>query len=223
MLQMSSALFVRFLLTLIVSLALTMSPSATYAAKSIDIGDAHSLPLGSTVTLKGTVTVPSGAFRSGSFDEGFAIQDKTGGIYVSIVTNLGLHIRDKVEVTGQLANSFGLLILVPASQADVQRKGYGQQVAPESLATNAINEATEGRLVQVAGVITQPVGNDEPYGYRLFVDDGSGEAQVFVYASTGIDVSGLRPGQPVHVIGFSGQFVDHYEINPRIPGDIQVQ
>ena len=44
---------------------------------------------------------------------------------------------------------------------------------------------------------------------------------MFVYASTGIDVSGLTVGQRVCVVGFSGQFDDHYEINPRIPGDIR--
>jgi hypothetical protein len=43
---------------------------------------------------------------------------------------------------------------------------------------------------------------------------------VFVYASTGIDVSSLAVGQRVLVIGFSSQFADHYEINPRMPGDI---
>ena len=105
MLQVSSALFVRFLLTLIVSLALTMAPSATYAANTINIGDARALPLGSTVTIKGTVTVASGAFVSSTFDQGFALQDKSGGIYVSLATNLGLQLRDQAEVTGQLQDS----------------------------------------------------------------------------------------------------------------------
>ena len=75
------------------------------------------MPLGSIVTVQGTLTVPAGAFRSGTFDEGFAIQDHTGGIYVSIATNLGLAPRRLARVTGQLADSFGLLILIPASPA----------------------------------------------------------------------------------------------------------
>jgi uncharacterized protein YdeI (BOF family) len=218
--------FARALLGLgLLALALALTPNpASYAAPSaatpISIAAARAMPLGSTITVKGTVTVPAGVFVSGTFDQGFAIQDKTGGIYVSVQTNLGLQLRDQVEVTGQLVEVFGVLNLVPASVADVKQKGHGRPVEPEEVATGAISEATEGRLVVIAGTITQPVGNDLPYGYRLFVDDSSGEVQVFIYASTGIDVSGLQPGQAVVITAFSAQFDDHYEINPRIPGDI---
>jgi hypothetical protein len=224
MLRGSPIPFARIVLSLLVAslVALAAAPGAIYAASTIDIGAARGLPLGSTVTLKGTVTAPSGAFESGSFDKGFAIQDKTGGIYVSVADDLGLQLRDQVEVTGQLADSFGLLILT-ATSGDVKPKGHGRPVDAEAVATSALGEATEGRLIAIAGVITQPVQNDLPFGYRIFVDDGSGAAQVFVYASTGIDVSGLQPGQTVRVVGFGGQFADHYEINPRLPGDIQVQ
>jgi hypothetical protein len=210
------------LLALTLALLPASSLAAPVAARASDIGAARSLPLGSTVTLKGTVTVPSGAFESGTFDKGFAIQDKTGGMYVSVADDLGLQIRDQVEVTGQLSDSFGLLILTAGADA-VKPKGHGHPVGAETVATSALGEATEGRLLQIAGTIAQPVQNDLPYGYRIFVDDGSGAAQVFVYASTGIEVSGLQPGQRVRVVGFGGQFADHYEINPRIPGDIQVQ
>jgi hypothetical protein len=170
--------------------------------------------------VQGALTVPAGAFSSGTFDQGFAIQDETGGIYVSIQTNLGLAPRRLARVTGQLQDSFGLLILAPAGPADVRALGVGPTVAPQLLTTGAIGEASEGRLVAVVGTITEPVGNDLPYGYRVIVDDGSGAVQVFVYASTGIDVSGLAVGQRVRVVGFSSQFDTHYEINPRMPGDI---
>jgi len=209
------------LLALTLALLPASSLAAPVAAPAIDIGAARGLPVGSTVTLKGTVTVPSGAFESGTFDKGFAIQDKTGGMYVSVAGDLGLRMRDQVEVTGQLADSFGLLILT-VGVGGVKHKGYGHSVGAETVATSALGEATEGRLLQIAGRIVQPVQNDLPYGYRIFVDDGSGAAQGFVYASTGIDVSRLQLGQTVRVVGFGGQFVDHYEVNPRIPGDIQV-
>ena len=206
---------------LVLALAPASALAAPVAAKTLNIGVARSLPLGSTVTLKGTVTVPSGVFASGTFDQGFAIQDQTGGIYVSVAVDLGLQLRDQVEVTGQLADSAGLLIL-QANAADVKRKGNGHPIATTTVATGALSEATEGQLVAITGVLTAPVGDDLPYGYRLFVNDGSGAAQVFVYASTGIDLSGLLVGQTVRVIGFSAQFDDHYELNPRLPGDISV-
>jgi DNA/RNA endonuclease YhcR with UshA esterase domain len=209
----------------LLALALALAPlPASYAAPSapplISIAAARALPLGSTVTVQGAVTVPAGAFGSGTFDQGFAIQDETGGIYVSIAANLGLAPRRMARVTGQLFDSFGLLTLVPAGPSGVKALGVGPTVAPQQLTTSAIGEASEGLLVAVVGTITEPVGNDLPYGYRVILDDGSGAVQVFVYASTGIDVSGLAVGQRVRVVGFSSQFDTHYEINPRMPGDI---
>lgn len=207
-------------------LVLAMIPAAALAAPvatpTIDIADARALPLGSTVTVTGAVTVPSGVFSSSTFDQGFAIQDRSGGIYVSIATNLGLAPRQQVRVTGQLADSFGLLILVVNSPAAVSPLGTGPKVAPQPLATGAISEATEGLLVSVSGTITRII-IDLPYGYQVFIDDGSGETQVFVCASAGIDVSGWAVGQQLHATGFSGQFAAQYEVLPRGPSDVQVQ
>src|SRR5215470_4427267 len=80
----------------------------------ISIAEARSLPLGTVVTIFGSVTVPSAAFSSSTFDQGFAIQDRTGGIYVSVVNNLGFGLRQQVRVTGTLADTVlpGLLVLV---------------------------------------------------------------------------------------------------------------
>ena len=68
--------------------------------------------------------------------------------------------------------------------AAVKRKGHGHPVVAAAIATGALSEATEGRLVVITGVLTELVGDDLPYGYRLFVTDGSCQAQVFVDAST---------------------------------------
>jgi hypothetical protein len=218
------ALLALALLALTLALLPTSSLAAPVAARTIDIADARALPLGSTVTVKGSVTVPSGVFSSSTFDQGFAIQDRSGGIYVSIATNLGLGLRRQVRVTGHLAdNGFGLLTLVVDSPSDVKALGAGPRVHPQPLSTGAVGEATEGRLVTIVATITQPIINDLPFGYQVFVNDGSGEVQVFVCASTGIDVSGLQPGQTIRVIGFSGQFDTHFEVDPRVAGDIQLQ
>lgn len=210
----------------LLALTLALLPSAAWsapvAAPTIDIANARALPLGSTVTVTGAVTVPSGVFSSSTFDQGFAIQDRTGGIYVSIATNLGLAPRQQARVTGQLADSFGLLILVVGSPADVTLLGTGPKITPQALDTGAISEATEGLLVTIGGTITRII-IDLPYGYQVFIDDGSGETQVFVCASTGIDVSGWAVGQQLHATGFSGQFAAQYEVLPRGPSDVQVQ
>ncbi len=203
--------------------SLTTVPAASHAAaanpRSLPIAVARHLPLGTVVTVEGSVTVPSGDFASSFFDEGFAVQDRTAGIYVSMADNLGLRLRQQARVTGTLADSGGLLILIPLSDADVKTHGRGDEVEPIWVHTGAIGEATEGRIVRVVGRITR-LEDDAPFGQKVFVNDGSGEIRVLVNVGTGIDVSGLAPGQLLSVTGFSGQFND-YEIDPRFPSDIR--
>ena len=190
--------------------------------KTITIAEARSLPLGTVVTIDGVVTVPSGAFSSSTFDQGFAIQDRTGGIYVSTPDNLGFGLRQQVRVTGKLADTVlpGLLVLVDVT--DVKVHGSGPKVRPLPVATGDVGEDTEGQLVTITGTITQPIINDPPFGFIVFINDGSGEVHSFVAASTGIDVSALSPGQTIEVTGFSGQFANDFEVDPRTQEDIRI-
>jgi len=207
-----------FLVTAVPALANPPAP----AEKTISIAEARALPLGTVVTIDGSVTVPSGAFSSSTFDQGFAIQDRTGGIYVSTSDNLGFAPRQQVRVTGTLADTLlpGLLVLVDVT--DVKAHGSGPKVAAQPVATGGVGEGTEGSIVRITGTITQPIVNDLPFGFIIVVNDGSGEVNVFVAASTGIDVSGLSQGQTIEVTGFSGQFADHFEVDPRFQSDIRV-
>jgi uncharacterized protein YdeI (BOF family) len=208
------------------ALFFTITPEAAYSGpsnpKTISIAEARSLPLGTVVTIDGSVTVPSGAFSSSTFDQGFAIQDHTGGIYVSVPDNLGFGLREQVRVTGTLADTVlpGLLVLINVT--DIKAHGSGPKVQALPVATGAVGEATEGKLVRIRGTITQPIVNDLPFGFIIFVNDGSGEVHAFVCASTGIDVSGLSQGQTIEVTGFSGQFADAFEVDPRIQDDIKI-
>jgi hypothetical protein len=194
---------------------------ASHDPRPMDIGAARALPLGTVVTVEGSVTVPSGLFSSGgSLDQGFAIQDRTGGIYVSVATNLGLTLRQRVLVTGQLAAANGFLLLVPASTGDVEVRGRGPGVRPLWLRTGSVGPANQGLLVRVVGTITQPIAPDPPFGTQVVVDDGSGPLRIFVNTSTGIDVSGLAPGQLLSVTGLSDEF-DTPEIDPRFQSDLR--
>jgi len=199
------------------------STAAAVAQEPIPIAQARALPLGTVVTVLGSVTVPSGAYSSSTFDQGFTLQDATAGIYVSVAADLGLGIGRQVRVTGALAdNGTGVLTIVPAGPGDVVAGGLGRRVAPQKEATASISEATEGLLVRVAGVISAPIVPDPPYGTIVELDDGSGPIRIFVCASTGIDLSGLAEGDAVSVVGMSYQFLD-YEVDPRFQSDIRVR
>jgi hypothetical protein len=202
--------------------SLAASPAMAAPARAISIAKARSLPLGTVVTVHGTVTTPSGAFESSFFDKGFGLQDTRAGIYVSLPTDLKVRPGRLAQVTGTLKDSFGLLILVPAADSDVTLGHAGFQPLPRLVATSAVGEPTEGKLVKVIGKITQAPISDLPYGYKFWINDGSGEVQIFVNVETGIDLAGLRLGQLVLVTGFSGQFEADYEVLPRSPQDIRV-
>jgi DNA/RNA endonuclease YhcR with UshA esterase domain len=218
----------RHIRTLLLAALLTLTTATLIAAPAhasanhiIPIAQARTLPLGSVVTVAGTVTTPSGSFESSFLDEGFGLQDLTAGIYVSLPTNLNANPGRQARVIGTLRDSYGLLILVPTADSDVTLGRVGPQVAPQLVATSAVGESTEGRLVRVAGEITQAPTSDLPYGYKFYVNDGSGEVQIYVNLQTGIKVTDLTLGQRVLVTGFSSQYGTHYEIDPRSPSDIR--
>jgi hypothetical protein len=199
---------------------LAVPASAQAQPRVVSIATARSLPLGTVVTVDGTATTPSGWLESSSFDKGFAVQDHSAGIYVSVAVDLHIVLRTRVRVTGELRDRSGLLILVPADPGQVRVHGKGPKVRPALLATGAVNESSEGSLVRVVARITQAPVSDLPFGFIFHVDDGSGDLTIFVSTQPGIDLSGLAVGRRVSVTGFSGQFDTHYEINPRFQSDI---
>jgi len=203
----------------------TEPPKPGSNAGALSIAAARQLPLGTGVTVEGSVIVPSGAFASSTFDQGFGVQDATAGLYVSLATDLGLTVPRRVRVSGVLDDDgFGILVLRPAATSDVTLLSGAVPVAAAPVASGDVGEATEGSLVQVEGVITRPLGDDTPFGYSVFVDDGSGETQVFIPLTTGVDpfqLGYMQPGRRIRATGQSGQFLGQYEVLPRFAGDLQ--
>ncbi|ALG10866.1 hypothetical protein [Kibdelosporangium phytohabitans] len=200
--------------TLVAPPAVASQPATAVSS----IAKARTQPPGTVVTVSGTVTTPSGAFESSFFDKGFGLQDAGAGIYVSTPGNLDAVPGRRARVTGTLKDSFGFLVLV-ASEVDLGRTG--PHVTPRWVPTARVGERTEGLLVRVAGRISQAPISDLPYGHKFWIDDGSGEVQIFVNTQTGIDVGPLELGQVVVVTGLSGQFDTHYEVLPRSPRDVR--
>jgi DNA/RNA endonuclease YhcR with UshA esterase domain len=186
----------------------------------IPIAAARTQAQGTSVAVMGLVTVPSGNFRSSSEDEGFAIQDQTAGIWISVKKDLRFEIGQRVLITGTLGQSVGKLQIVPNSPADVEAlPGVRLRVA-----TGQVGVATLGYLISVEGTITQDgVVADLPYGYKVFLNDGSGVAQVYLNASTNINPRApyLKPGRQLRVTGFGSQYNTTYEIEPRDRRDLE--
>lgn len=199
--------------------ALALAP-ATAAAGHHDrvqsIADARGAGIGTTVTVRGTVTVPTGAF-----DGGFAIQQGNAGIYVlDPGDGISRAIGREVEVTGVITDSSGLLALTASEITD---RGRGDKINPKHAKTGDVGEATEGRLLRLKGTMVGDLVDDGPFGFKLDIDDGSGPIQIFLFPGTGIRTDGLVDGARLDVTCFSNQFEAFFECDPRQPSDLTVK
>ncbi|PTL79057.1 DNA-binding protein [Vitiosangium sp. GDMCC 1.1324] len=214
----------RFLL-LTLSVLAACGDSGSEQPKSTPITDARKRDNGTEVTVEGYVTVQPGAFASALGNEGFALQDSTGGIYVKLAQKLDFGLGTHVRVKGTLNEEANLRIL-ESEPASVEKLEGTQQVGPKDVRTVGIDESTEGLLVRVSGNVSRPVHAELPYGYEVYIDDGSGEVQVYVHGSAGFapdTVNSLTVGQHIQVTGFSAQYENTYEVAPRQPSDLVVK
>jgi hypothetical protein len=65
--------------------------------------------------------------------------------------------------------------------------------------------------------------DDQPYGYKVYVGDTSGEIQVFVHivnSAPVIDTTSLTVDQTIEVIGLGAQYETTYEVAPRRAEDL---
>lgn len=186
------------------------------------IASARALSEQTQVTIEGYVTVPPGAFASAKSDQGFAAQDDSAGIYVSVATPVASAIGQKVRVVGKVSSANQLRILQADASAVTALDGT-RTIAAKVVKTSEVNATSEGLLVRVAGRVTKPIADDSPYGYKLYLDDGSGEIQVFLHSSAGFDATknaAYTPGSQLTVTGFAGRYDAEFEVDPRAVADL---
>ena len=201
---------------LLLLLLLAAAPLFAEAPDFIPIAAARRLPAGTTVTVLGHVTVVPGTFAASS-DFGFALQDQTGGIWVSLPRAIDLGVGRKVLVTGKLGASNGELRIVPEGETGVRTQGGGFL----RVATGHVGEAVMGFIVTIEGTVVSRQ-DDGQYGFKLVLDDGSGPVQVFLSKTTNIDPAAkeLALGQRLRVTGFATRYDDTFEVEPRSRRDL---
>lgn len=179
---------------------------------------------GANVLVDGVVSVPPGVF-----DGGFAIQDRTGGIWVlPLADPVLLRLGQRVRIRGTLDNPNNQLAIVPSAMQLFDFRGAPEGVraeaAPEPrvVRTGDVSEGEEGWLIRVRGTVVTAAENDAPWGWKVMVDDGSGAVMVFLDSETDLRADVFRPGATVEVTGFAGQYDDHYEVIPRTQDDLRV-
>jgi DNA/RNA endonuclease YhcR with UshA esterase domain len=198
---------------------LTAAPSA----RALSIGALADEPLGAVVTVEGAV------IRAESFQNGFrlTLDDGTG----QVILILWLRVYDElpnpaslresawVRATGKLEEYKGQREIVPARGADVAVTPPAE--APHRREIASITRADRGALVTIEGTVVR----SEPFslGYRVWVDDGSGEILVLLWQNIYDRIAGrerLVPGAQVQVTGIVEKYRGALELVPPLPGDV---
>ncbi|MCX7855073.1 MAG: OB-fold nucleic acid binding domain-containing protein [Anaerolineae bacterium] len=201
---------------------LTVAPSA----RALSIGALAEEPLGATVTVEGAIV------GAESFQNGFrlTLDDGTGQVvlllwlrvYDELPDPVGLREGARVRVTGELEEYRGQREVVPARGADVVIIRPAEIPPRREIAS--ITRADLGATVTVEGTVTR----SEPFsqGYRVWVDDGSGEILVLLWGNIYERVAGrerLSPGAQVQVTGIVEEYRGTLELVPPLPGDVSVK
>ena len=177
------------------------------------IGEARAAGAGWSGLVQGNVTVVPGKIATSTFN----IQDATGGIYIypSIAVPPML-LGDVVQVEGTISDYNGLLELSSVTRIEVMSPGTPPD--PVSSPTGSIADY-QGMLVQVEGTVTSitpPGGN-----VTINIDDGSGNAVVYIYTSrTGIVTTGITPGVQMRITGLGYEYNNVPQLIPRYQTDL---
>ncbi len=193
-------------------------PVEPIAAVRIDLDDDNKADrFGEKVAVEGIVMSESEAYskalgRSNAFFETIYVQDATAGITVFGISKAKLPIGTKVRIIGRVDEYQGdTEIAIQNEDTDlIVLDAKLNPIPPKAMSTgDSMLEKNEGWLVKVQGKVTRMEGTS------LFIDDGTGEANVYVEgyignesgdsASLGKWDASIQIGDTVSAVGFCSE------------------
>lgn len=196
--------------------------------------------VGSVVTTTGFVSVEPGILEDTTGEVGFALQDTSGGIYVTVDPALGLDLSAvkpgrSVQITGTLGDLNGWLVLVLENQENLLVSSSGgflffpQPNTLEEINNTAATPEKEATIVSTEGSVlaVTPIddGAANPLGWEVSLEDSSGTGISFLNLSAQHAVDDwpfLAAGADVSMTGVLLKDGASYEIAPRGPYDISI-
>jgi len=201
----------------------TSSATPAPATPLVTIAAARDAEVGDRLRLRGVVTAPSDLLGVGSA----VVQDSTGAILIRLGDEAGsLALGQLVELDGTRSTKAGMVSLRVTKPALLL--GTLADPDPLRLATGALGEAEEARLVITRGVVTTPVTKRGGGAISFAIDDGSGPIRVSISPRTGIPVATVVRGAWLELRGVLGQETTGkeplrgYRIWPRTSSDIRL-
>jgi hypothetical protein len=154
---------------------------------------------GAYLTVEGWVTGPSPSFGPRTI----YVQDASGAgiaLYLAEGDFPPMSAGQAVWAYGYLRTRTGERELYVKSLYQLSLGAAGPGPPPQRIGTGQVGEATEGRLVTLAGTVVR-LEED-----AFWLDDGSGPARVYFQSTTGLLRPSLERGQVLGVTGIVSEF-----------------
>jgi hypothetical protein len=181
-------------------------------SQSIQLSEIRHLNPGQRVTTSGIVGVEPGILG----EQVFYLGGSGIRVYLSSLPETELLPGMEIELTGEIASYHNELQLKVADASQIRVLAVGQELIPHQVRTGEIGEDTEGCLVKVSGRVTRNEGE------IFYIDDGSGEAKIYLKDSTDIEKPKFEKGEELVVTGFVSQYDETFRILPRYQTDLIV-
>ena len=140
-----------------------------------------------------------------------AIGDATAGLVVRLPAGASGFSRGTIiRVTGTLAAPYGQLEIRPAAVRRSPRSGRASFPARSRSAAEGLSEATEARLVTVAGKLVDKPKKTSGGDVTIILErDGEAPVKVSADASSGVKPGSFKVGTTYRVVGVAGQRATH--------------
>lgn len=178
----------------------------------IDLAEVRQEEKGEMVEVTGVVSVPPGVLG----DRVIYLSGSGVQVYLSKANWPKINLGDTVKLTGEVSASSGETRLKLAQASDIEVTGKGAAPQPHRLETGEVGEETEGWLVMIQGKVTETNGD------TFYIDDGSGEARVYIKSSTKIDKPQMKKGMAITVTGVVSETSSGYRVLPRWQEDVRL-
>ncbi len=180
----------------------TPTPSPTPPVGGI--AAARALAVGAVVTVSGVVTAEAGRLGHPAL---LAIADPTGGILVRLPEGVRSAVRGSgLTIAGRLAAPYGQLEIRAVLGSVVPVTGLPEVPGALDVVSTGLGEATEGRLVRVAGILDRALARSTA-GILVgtLVDDAGGRVRILFDASSRVTRTDLVAGRRYRLTGIVGQ------------------
>ncbi len=183
--------------------------------QTINIDEINNYPAGQKFIIQGLVTAPPGVlgtqimYISGS--RGLQIYQ-----YKKDWPNISLN--DFLEIKGELSYAYGAPRLKVKNKSDIILLNKQTEKIEELSITEImlLDDSMVGALIKVGGEVIEKSSN------KIFIDDGSGEIEIYIKSSTGISLPEIKEGDILEATGILTKSSNKIKIFPRYLNDLKV-